>query len=160
MAEQPRHGAHEAPRANEMQDTGAWAGETGSFRTVSESEGSAPTSARFVRSSTPRRTVEPVDRLEEDEAEAAIEYVHDSDYHTTTFRPISGLEYRRQQQELGKFREGRRYGQYLEIPKGRRTIFAHEERGRRIKSVLALLFVVALMAGVAFFVWELLGRLF
>ena len=72
MAEQPRHGAHEAPRANEMQDTGAWAGETASFRTVSEAEGITPTSARFVRSSAPRRTVEPVDRLEEDEAEAAI----------------------------------------------------------------------------------------
>lgn len=164
MADESRYGAHEGAGAGSPQDTGeflsAWANNTSELRSVSDDEGATATSARFVRSSVPRRTVEPVDRLAEDEAEAAIEYVHDSDFHTTTFRPISGLEYRRQQQELGKFREGRRYGQYLEIPKGRRTIFAHEERGRRIKSVLALLFVVGLLAGVAFLIWELLGRLF
>ena len=46
------------------------------------------------------------------------------------------------------------YGQYLEIPKGRRDIFASRERKTRIKTAIALVAVLAVLAIVVFFVWE------
>jgi hypothetical protein len=59
---------------------------------------------------------------------------------------------------MSRVKSGTRYGQYLEIPKGRRSIFASRERARRRKSVLALLAVVALLVLAAMFLWNMMQQ--
>ena len=56
--------------------------------------------------------------------------------------------------EGAQLRRDLHYGQYLEIPKGRRDIFASRERRTRIKTAVALFVVLAVLAVVVFFVWE------
>ena len=53
---------------------------------------------------------------------------------------------------------GSRYGQYLEIPKGRRSIFRSQESIRKRRSVLSLIVVVLVLALVAAFIWHLLNH--
>lgn len=107
-----------------------------------------------------RRTVEPVDRLEEDELEAKIGYVHDSDYHTTSFAPIREVEYRMSRSDMDRMRKGLRYGQYLELPKGRRSIFGASPRKRIILTALTTMAVLAALALVAYLLWGLVDKVF
>jgi hypothetical protein len=65
------------------------------------------------------------------------------------------MSYRRARSNMSKV-SGSRYGQYLEIPKGRRSIFASRERARRRRSVLALFIVVTLLILAAMFIWNLM----
>lgn len=124
-----------------------------------DTEVEAPTPEAFVRQQAPRRTVDPVDDLAEDDAEAAIQYQNDSAYTTTSFAPLSGDGvYRHSRKDLQKLQEGgNRYGQYLEIPKGHHSIFARNERKRRIHSIVAAVVVLIVLVLVAFLLWELIG---
>jgi cell division septal protein FtsQ len=55
---------------------------------------------------------------------------------------------------MPQLRRDLHYGQYLEIPKGRRDIFASRERKMRIRSVIALIAVIVILAVIVFFVWQ------
>ena len=106
----------------------------------------------FVRPRPAHRSVEPIDDLanEQDEREVVT---HDSDY-TVRGSAFSGRAYRRSRTQGEQLRRDLHYGQYLEIPKGRRDIFASRERKTRIKTAIALVVVLAVLAVVVFFVWE------
>ena len=106
----------------------------------------------YVRQRPAHRSVEPIDDFALEEGEP--EYVaHDSDF-TTRGSAFSGRAYRRSRSEGAQLRRDLHYGQYLEIPKGRRDIFASRERKTRIKTAIALIVVLAVLAVVVFFVWE------
>ncbi|WP_321972598.1 hypothetical protein [Paratractidigestivibacter sp.] len=70
---------------------------------------------------------------------------HDSGY-TNRGSLMSGDSYRRSRADAQKLRRDLHYGQYLEIPKGRRDIFVKHERVARIKAFLAIVVVVAILA--------------
>lgn len=101
----------------------------------------------YVRASKPHRSQGSIDDLGQ---EVEPDYVNDSDY-SSRGGLTSGAGYRRSRSDMKQLRRDLHYGQYLEIPKGRRDIFASRERKSRIKSVLALIVVVALLFGAAWF---------
>ena len=103
--------------------------------------------APYVRQRPTHRSVEPIDDL------ASETGTHESGY-TVPGGALSGRAYRRSRTEGAQLRRDLHYGQYLEIPKGRRDIFASRERKTRIKTAIALVAVLAVMAIVVFFVWE------
>ena len=109
-------------------------------------------SARYERQRPAHRTVEPIDDLAQADNEPEV-ITHESGF-TVPGSVISGRSYRRSRAEGAQLRRDLHYGQYLEIPKGRRDIFASRERKTRIKSAIALVVVLAVLAVVVFFVWE------
>lgn len=109
---------------------------------------------RYVRRRTPHRSQGTLDDLSE-ENEPTPNYTHDSNISVGGSTPLSGMSYRRARSNMSKV-SGSRYGQYLEIPKGRRSIFASRERARRRRSVLALFIVVTLLVLAAMFIWNLM----
>lgn len=108
--------------------------------------------APYVRQRPAHRSVEPIDDLAQEPGEPGL-VTHESDY-TVPGGAISGRAYRRSRAEGAQLRRDLHYGQYLEIPKGRRDIFASRERATRIKTAIALLAVLVVLAVVVFFVWE------
>ena len=106
---------------------------------------------------TPRRSMGLVDNLAEDDAEAQIEYVHDSDYATGSFAPLSEQGYRRSRSEIGRLKEELHYGQYLSVPKGRRTIFVRNGRGSRLLVFVLVLVGLAVLVGLSIGLWQLIG---
>ncbi len=125
---------------------------------VAFSTASAPSAPRYVRRRTPHRSQGLVDDLNE-ESEPSVGYTHDSNISVGGATPLSGMSYRRARSNMSRVKNNSRYGQYLEIPKGRRTIFASRERARRRRSVLALLVVVALLVLAAMFLWNMMQSL-
>jgi len=120
---------------------------------------SSRNSRLYVRQRPARRTVEAIDDLAPDEATPSGDYAHDSQFvHGRTIAsalPFSEGGYRRSRSGMSSLQKSLHYGQYLEIPKGSRSIFASRERARRRKSVLALLGVVILLALAMLLVWHL-----
>lgn len=125
---------------------------------VAFSTASAPSAPRYVRRRTPHRSQGLVDDLNE-ESEPSVGYTHDSNISVGGATPLSGMSYRRARSNMSRVKNSSRYGQYLEIPKGRRTIFASRERARRRRSVLALLAVVTLLVLAAMFLWNMMQNL-
>jgi len=113
---------------------------------------------RYVRQRAAHRDQGSVDDLNDDDIPSAS-YTHDSNITVGGATPLSGMAYRRSRSNMSRVHNGTRYGQYLEIPKGRRSIFASRERARRRRSVLALFAVIALLAMAALFVWNMMQRL-
>lgn len=104
----------------------------------------------YVRKRPAHRTVEPIDDLA---MEDPLEQVtHESGY-TNRGTAFSGRAYRRSRAEGQQLRRDLHYGQYLEIPKGRRDIFVSRERKARIKSAIALIVVLAVLAVVIYVLW-------
>jgi len=116
------------------------------------------TTPRYVRQRTPHRSQGTLDDLT-DESIPSAAYTHDSNIAVGGATPLSGMAYRRSRNNMSRVRSGTRYGQYLEIPKGRRSIFASRERARRRRSVLALLGVVTLLVLAAMFLWNMMQNL-
>ena len=97
--------------------------------------------APYVREQRVRKSAGTIDDYAE-EGEVPARMAHDSGF--TERGPIgSGRSYRRDLQ----------YGQYLEVPKGRRDIFVKRERTRHIKTFIALVVVLAILAVVVYFLW-------
>ena len=122
------------------------------------STASAPAAPRYVRKRTPHRSQGTVDDLTEESQPSAM-YTHDSNISVGGATPLSGMSYRRARSDISRVKNNSRYGQYLEIPKGRRTIFASRERARRRRSVLALVIVVMLLVLAAWFLWNMMRNL-
>ena len=118
---------------------------------------SAPAVPRYVRKRTPHRSQGTLDDIS-DASDDTLTYTHDSNISIGGSTPLSGMAYRRSRSNMSRVKSGTRYGQYLEIPKGRRSIFASRERARRRKSVLALLAVVALLVLAAMFLWNMMQQ--
>ena len=113
------------------------------------------TAPRYVRQRTPHRSQGTLDDLADDDTPSQG-YTHDSNIAVGGATPLSGMAYRRSRSNMSRVRSGTRYGQYLEIPKGRRSIFASRERARRRRSVLALLAVITLLVFAAMFIWNMM----
>ena len=134
---------------NELENTEV--GSVEGAQSANDGVDQVPSPAPFVRTRPPRRSVEPIDDLAEDE-EQSIPVTHDSGY-TTPGGALSGRAYRRSRTEGQQLRRDLHYGQYLEIPKGRRDIVVSRERKTRVKTFIALVAVLALLAVVAYFAW-------
>ena len=128
--------------------------ESNSSSDVAFSTASAPAAPRYVRQRTPHRSQGTLDDLNDDSLPSAS-YTHDSNISVGGATPLSGMAYRRARSKISRVNNNR-YGQYLEIPKGRRTIFASRERARRRNSVLALFAVILLLALAAIFIWNMM----
>lgn len=113
---------------------------------------------RYVRRRAPHRSQGTVDDLTDDSVPHAS-YTHDSNIAVGGSTPLSGMAYRRSRSNMSRVKSGSRYGQYLEIPKGRRSIFASRERARRRRSVLALAAVVTLLILAGMFLWSMMQQL-
>lgn len=125
---------------------------------VDSSSNPAPRAPRYVRQRAPHRSQGTVDDLNEDSIPQAS-YTHDSNISVGGATPLSGMAYRRSRSNISRVKNGSRYGQYLEIPKGRRSIFASRERARRRRSVIALVLVVALLILAAALLWGMMQKL-
>lgn len=108
-------------------------------------------SVPYVRARSAHRSVAPIDGLSPEEEPEQVS--HDSGF-ATEGNALSGRAYRRFRAEGQQLRRDLHYGQYLEIPKGRRDIFVSRERKARTKTIIALVAVIAVLAVVIFFVWE------
>lgn len=111
---------------------------------------------RYVRQRAPHKTQPPVDDLIQ-EQDPTPRYTHDSNVTSSGPSPLSGMPYRRSRNNMRSFQRNLQYGQYLEIPKGRRSIFASRERARRRRSVLALLAVIFILLIAGMFIWNMLN---
>ena len=117
---------------------------------TSETASTASAGTPYVRTPKKRITADPIN----DYAQAGVDvdaYTHESDFTADAGR-MSGKGYRRSRSEMKQLKRNLQYGQYLEIPKGRRDIFAKRERMTRFKSLLAAVVVLAILAVVAYFV--------
>ena len=105
----------------------------------------------YVRKPRPRRTQEAINDLEQDESYAQG-FTHDSNVTVSSRNPLSGTVYSRSRQKMPQLQRDLHYGQYLEIPKGRRQIFSSRERSAAIRSraitavIVVILIVVAIFA--------------
>lgn len=109
--------------------------------------------APYVRQRPAHRSVGTVSDYDEAGEAAPARTAHDSGY-TNRGSLVSGGAYRRSRSDAEKLRRDLHYGQYLEIPKGRRDIFVKRERTTRIKTALALIVVIAVLAIVVYFMWH------
>ena len=96
----------------------------------------------FVRPRAPHKTQAAIDDLGQGR-ESGASYAHDSNVAVGS-RPFSGGGYRRSRSSMEQLK-GNRYGQYLEIPKGRRSIFSSREQAKRRRSVLGGAAVIMLV---------------
>lgn len=114
-----------------------------------------PQPAPYVRERAQHRSVEPIsDFADGDEVRGAM--THDSGYEGK--RGMGGHSYRRSRAEGQQLRRDLHYGQYLEIPKGRRDIFVSRERKSRRRSLIACIVVLVILAVVVFFLWEFMSN--
>ena len=104
-----------------------------------------------------RRTIDPIDRLSEDEAEAKVTYVHDSSYTLRSNDPIAERSYRRAQADLEQAREAdQRYAQYLSVPKGGRTIFTRRRSTTVLMVAVVVVAVLLVLVLVSLLIWGLI----
>ena len=114
--------------------------------------------APYLRQPKPRKTAEAIDDLGEDESYSAG-FAHDSNIAVGGSLPLSGQPYRRSRADMGKLQRDLHYGQYLEIPKGRRQIFASRERERQIRSRIAAVVVIVVLLLATLLILRLGGAL-
>lgn len=113
-----------------------------------------PRPQRYMRARTPHKTVAPINDYDNQESSDGFDgFTHDSDY-ANRGSMFSGRSYRKSRSEMPQLRRDLHYGQYLEIPKGRRDIFASRERKMHIRSVVALVAVIVVLCVIVFFVWQ------
>ena len=111
--------------------------------------------APYVRQRAQHRSVDPIDDFATGDI-APEATTHDSDY--VGSRGMGGHSYRRSREQGEQLRRDLHYGQYLEIPKGRRDIFVSRERKSRRRSLIACIVVLAILAVVVFFLWEFMSN--
>ena len=106
--------------------------------TPAEPAAPAPDAYRpaYVRPAKPRRTVASIDDVDQDAFDARGNYTHDSNF------SASGQNRIRQGDRL---RRDSQYGQYLEVPKGKKTIFSSREQARQRRSAIVMAVIVAIL---------------
>lgn len=122
-----------------------------------EAPGAAEPRPRYVRQRPPHHTQSAIDDLEQDRG-VSTGYAHDSNVAVRGGAFSGGGQYRRSHGGMDQIQRGR-YGQYLEVPKGRRSIFSSREKARRRRSLAAMAAVVAVLVVVAIIIWRLVAGL-
>ena len=85
-------------------------------------------------------------------------YAHDSNIAIGGGVLSGGHSYRRARKSRSSIQQGR-YGQYLEVPKGRRSIFASRDRMRRRRSLVSLIAVILVFVVIAIVIVQMVSRL-
>ncbi len=111
----------------------------------------------YVRKTRTRITQEAINDLEQDETYAQG-FTHDSNVTVGSRNPLSGTVYSRSRQKMPQLQRDLHYGQYLEIPKGRRQIFSSRERSSAVKSRAITAIIVIVLVVVAIIAWQLIMR--
>lgn len=105
----------------------------------------------YVRRQRPRKSAEAIDNLDEDDSYSSANYCHDSNISVGGSAPFSGRVYSKSRANIGRMQRTSQYARYLEIPKGKRQIFASQERARQVRSrawlvaILAVLFLALVL---------------
>lgn len=111
----------------------------------------------YVRKPRPRKTQEAIDDLAEDNTPSAT-YAHDSNVAVGGSTPLAGRPYSRSRSNMGKLQRDLHYGQYLEIPKGKRQIFASRQRSQQIRARVVMGIIIVVLILVAVFAFSLLAN--
>lgn len=116
----------------------------------------APAPRPYVPKVRPRKTQEAINDLEEDETFAAG-FTHDSNITVGSRNPLSGRVYKRSRGGVAQLQRDLHYGQYLEIPKGKRQIFSSRERSAAVRSRAAIAIITIVLVVIAVFAWGLIA---
>lgn len=114
-----------------------------------------PTRTPYVRKQRPRKTQEAINDLEQDETYSQG-FTHDSNVTVRGRNPLSGTAYSRSRANMPQLQRDLHYGQYLEIPKGKRQIFSSRERSAAIRSRAVMAAIVIVLIIVAIIAWQLI----
>ena len=85
-------------------------------------------------------------------------YAHDSNIAIGGGVLSGGHSYRRARKSRSSMQQGR-YGQYLEVPKGRRSIFASRDRMRRRRSLFSIIAVIPVFVVIAIVIAQMISHL-
>ena len=110
----------------------------------------------YVRKPRPRKTQEAINDLEEDETFSAG-FTHDSNVTVGSRNPLSGRAYNRSRGGVAQLQRDLHYGQYLEIPKGRRQIFSSRERHAAVRSRATIAIIMIVLVIIAIAAWQLIA---
>ena len=110
----------------------------------------------YVRKPKPRKTQEAINDFEQDESFSSG-FTHDSNVTVRGRNPLSGTAYSRSRANMSQLQRDLHYGQYLEIPKGRRQIFSSRERSAAIRSRAITAAIVIVLVIVAIIAWQLIA---
>lgn len=111
----------------------------------------------YVRKPRPRKTQEAINDLEQDDTYAQG-FTHDSNVTVRGRNPLSGTAYSRSRGSMPQLQRDLHYGQYLEIPKGKRSIFSSRERSAAVKSRAITAAIVVILIIVAIIAWSLIQQ--
>lgn len=95
----------------------------------------------YVRERTPHKTQGVIDDLNDPNEPAQAAYTHDSNISVGGGAFSGGRAYRRARNDKSGFGSGQ-YGQYLEVPKGRRSIFSAQGKTTKKRNTLLIGVVV------------------
>ena len=110
----------------------------------------------YVRKPKPRKTQEAINDFEQDES-FSTGFTHDSNVTVRGRNPLSGTAYSRSRANMSQLQRDLHYGQYLEIPKGKRQIFSSRERSAAIRSRAITAAIVIVLVIVAVIAWQLIA---
>ena len=110
----------------------------------------------YVRKPKPRKTQEAINDFEQDES-FSTGFTHDSNVTVRGRNPLSGTAYSRSRANMSQLQRDLHYGQYLEIPKGKRQIFSSRERSAAIRSRAITAAIVIVLVIVAIIAWQLIA---
>ncbi len=110
--------------------------------------------AAFSHEPKPRKTQPPASVTSEDFATA--DYAESTNYTAKGAPRMADGGYRRSRSGEKKMKENLRYGQYLEVPKGKQPIFQQSRSSRR--TVFAIAAILVAVAVVLFFCWMFFWR--
>ena len=112
----------------------------------------------FIRRRAPHHTQDAIDDIAQD-GNSIGEYTHDSNVSirgNVRGGAFSGMPYRRARSGIDQVKSGK-YGRYLEIPKGRRSIFVSQEQQKRRRSALSLVAIIVFLVIAFLIVWRLIA---
>ncbi|MCH4083123.1 MAG: hypothetical protein LKF00_01870 [Olsenella sp.] len=127
------------------------------WQTGAGASGSTMGRSPYVRQRTPHKTQPAIDDNAEDGAYAPEGYAHDSNIAIGGVLS-GGHTYRRARKAKAAVQRGR-YGQYLEVPKGKRSIFATRTQMRRRRSLLTTIAIILVFVVVAIIIAQMVSRL-
>ena len=125
--------------------------------TYSNDDQQMPAPKPYVPKVRPRKTQEAINDLEQDETYAQG-FTHDSNVTVGSRNPLSGTVYSRSRQKMPQLQRDLHYGQYLEIPKGKRQIFSSRERSAAIRSRAITAAIIVVLIIIAIVAWMLILR--
>lgn len=102
----------------------------------------------YVRRERPRKTQAAIDDMEADDLYARVSYHHDSNITVGRMNPFSGTSraYRRTQRSIPQLHEGHGYGRYLQVPKGRGSLFSMQVQRQRRRTAAAIIISILAIA--------------